>query len=519
MPSDRDLWNSTEWTARRSRYRKYEEEYKGTPLLKTQRRRDRDTGGDVKKYPLNLNMVKLGCDLHHMFTRGIPDHDDPLIVRAIVERGSSDRGEHVEDIINNGVWEPSHGGPIQQEAFLAANIYGGTVFQVTWEPWEEDLPYRIGIRPIKNPGYIRPIWDSRNPWRLVACYIGYEISKEEARAKYSVAPTDGYDKSLYMEYWSKDEFKIRVDGQVPVMKWSDRTWKLEGKNDFGFVPVYYIPHRRTVDLFGDSQVPGQTDLSLEINARATNVSDLVRSTRPGMLWGSDVDGQPVVREIIVEGNRIGYILDVGRTRPHAHANPPRISAMPIPDIPDSIVDYPQTLVEFWMMMAQISPAAFGMDDTKSGRITGPAIAQRMFLSIAHSTTERINFARGFTLMDRDIVRGLYNKQKAGAFKELEIPGPKLEESDRNLFIKQAWPPKLPMDRKEKHDEWIARLQSGGTDLLLYLTEMGVEDPEGVETRIYEYLRQIAKIEAEAAPQPSGDSNGDRGSDSSTPSAG
>jgi hypothetical protein len=214
----------------------------------------------------------------------------------------------------------------------------------------------------------------------------------------------GYEKrnrclSLSQSKWRVTVEQTRGKDVVPVIKQGDKQWKLEGKNPWGIVPVYYIPHERTTSLFGDSEVEGQDALEKEFNSRAANISDLVRATRPGMLWAHDINPTLSVREIKQDdGAVVGYVIDAGRTKNVQGAQAPTLAAIPIPEVPETIAEFPQALVEFWMMVKRISPAVFGMDDTSSGRITGPAETNRMWTSIAHSLTERTNFTEGKTLI-------------------------------------------------------------------------------------------------------------------------
>ena len=225
---DRDIWESAEWQARRRKCAQYEQWFDGTKLDGTMPVRDRETGEKVRKFPLDINLVQLACEVHRDLVRGMPDQDDPLFVQSVVDRGQDAAlAEQVENLINESVWRPSHGGPLQQEAILAMMIYGGTVLKVSWEPWDPELPYGAAIRLIKNPGHIMPRADWLNPWKLLECYVGYEISAADAKAKYGMevpGPT-----ALYMEHWTPSEYRIAVDGQVVSMKIGDEPGGLKAR--------------------------------------------------------------------------------------------------------------------------------------------------------------------------------------------------------------------------------------------------------------------------------------------------
>lgn len=501
--SDREIYNAQEWAMRRERYRYYRSWYEGKPLGETMKRRDRREGGDVRKFPLGINLTKLGCDVHTDFARGLKSTDDPLVVRAAIDRGDDpDTVEKFEEILNEYIWEPSRGGAIQQESILEMNIYGGTVLQITWEPWNFDLPYRMAVRLIKDPSSINPVWNARDPWRIPECYIGYTITHGEARAVYNITPRSETDPPLYMEHWTKDSWSVRIDDQVPTMEWDDRTWALEGKNPWGFVPVYYIPHQRTTSLFGNGEI-GDEDLVKEFNARAANMSDIVMAAWPGMLWGRDFETNPKIQPVMSGGHMLLRVINLGRTRGAPGAQPPELKALPVPDIPDAVSDWQQELISYFQMTRRLSPAVFGMDDTQSGRITGPAVGARMVSSTNHAGTERINYTTGKTLIDRDIIRVFNERVLSGAFSELGIEADSFPIDPARVGIRQKWPPILPLDRTADHEEWMERLKEGGTSLREFLRTRGVDDIEGEMKLIWEELEKRAEIEGMAKPEPFG----------------
>ncbi len=507
MDNSRDIWNRDDWVRRRQIYRGYAQWYDGVYLDASNDKRDRETGDKIRKFPLHLNMTRLMCDIHGDIARGIPNAGTPLIVYLVVERNGRDSGlaEKIETIVNDGVWRPSHGAAIQQEALLSMNIFGGTAFKLSWEPWDTDLIYRLAVRPIKDPSYILPVWDPQNPWRMLECYYGFEISPEIAKAKYGITPKSDIP-VLYLEHWTRSEWKVTIDDKVPTVKWKDREWKLQGENSWGFVPIYYIPHKRTIRLFGDSQVEGATELEKDINSKMATISDIIRSARPGMLWGHDLDPNLKIKRVMFEGSVVTYVIDTGRTRNISGAQPPTLDALPMPDIPASIAAFPQDLLNFWMMLSRISPAAFGLDDSKSGRITGPVVANRMWTSISHGVEERINFTTIKTMMDKDIIRILIEREAAGEFTDLGVSPPGISGDVTPINMKQSWPPMIPTDRTAKHIEMIDRLRDGGISIETYLSEMGVDDTEEERARIENWLEKLAEIEASSQPEPFGGNN-------------
>lgn len=494
---DLNIWREDKWAQRRDQYQKYQKWYAGKPLNETLQARDRSGTTYVKKYPLQLNIVGLACDVHRDIARGIPMHDDPLVIRAAVER----RGENeqyaanLEYILNDKIWRASGGGMIQQEGLLSMNIYGGVGYRIQWAPWDIDLPYGLAVRLIRRPEHLQPEFDEYNPKRMVSCYYGYKISPKLARAKYNVDPDGRIDDDvLYLEYWDSNEWWVHVDGKVPTMESGGKKWQLRGKNPWGFVPFYYIPHERTADLWGYSQIEGQGELELEYNARAADISLHVKNMRSGVVVGSDISTKIMVTPVIHEGQTILRVIDIGHTKGIQGAQSPKLVELPIPDVPDSVMDWPKTLLDMWMIVERISPATFGMDDTQSGRITGPAVANRMWTSVAHATTERINYTTMKSIIDKDILRILGNELTRADIDATYGEVPEVGQEDYRLEISQSWPPMLPMDRTERHQELIDDLREGGISIERFLSEKGVMDTKTEMDRIASWKERMAQFE-------------------------
>ncbi|MHC4542946.1 MAG: hypothetical protein ACYSYL_00265 [Planctomycetota bacterium] len=493
--TDREIYENPDWSKRRRVAAVRRRWYDAVPLQETMARRDRESGHKERKFPLGLNLVELACDIHRDFARGMVPDSENLVARATVDRSDdAERGTLIEEVINDQVWEPSHGAAIQQEALLEMNIYGGCVFQLCWEPWDFDLPLRLSVRLVKDPSCIHPVWSKRNPYRMEKVYIGHPISHEAARSIYGIEPHSEAELPLYMEHWTRSEWRVTVDDQVPTMHWGDQEWPMEGTNPWGFVPVYYIPHERATDLFGKGLIDDE-DLVLEVNARAADTSDIVRSAWPGMLWGRDIEHNPTVNQVM--NNAGDYLFDMfhlGRTRAVAGANPPEVGAIPVVEMPESLVLWNKELITYWQLTRRMSPAIFGMDDTQSGRITGPAVEARMVSSTNHAITERINFKDGLVLIARDIVRILSERERSEALSELGITGPGLVIEDAMRRIRYRMSPMLPQDQDQADESALSRLKEGGMSIQDFLAYHDVEDIEGERQRIEEWLTKLAEIE-------------------------
>ena len=183
---DRELWSSAAWAKSRSDAQENRAWYKAEPLQTRQPRRDRETGNAIRQFPLDMNMVKLGCDMHRDLARGMVAPGDLLAITASIKRGDEWPNASLAEEFLNTVWQYSNGGPIQQEGLLDMNIYGGCAYQIAWEPWNISLPYRLAVRLHQDPSIIHPVYDYTDNWNMLQCHIGYEIDPEIAKLKYRI---------------------------------------------------------------------------------------------------------------------------------------------------------------------------------------------------------------------------------------------------------------------------------------------------------------------------------------------
>ena len=501
MRDDEKIYANPAWERRRHKAKRNREWYEGEPLLQTLDEKDHETDTYMRMFPMGINLAGLGIDLHTDLARGTLNHDERLVAssKVIRDEENPDEAEHLEAIINDGVWIPSHGGPLQYEALRSGNIYGAFGIQLMWEPWDPDLPHGLSVRLIKDPSEMHVVVDYRNPWRPLEVYIGYEISPEVAKAKYGITPENDTKPVLYLEHWTRKKWKVMVDGVVPKMKWPDGEMKMEMDNPWGFIPVYYVPHDRKIDFYGSGHIEDTEDIILEFNARAANISDLVHATRPGKLYATDISTSPSTVLIRDERGKVeGKLTNLGNTRPSPNANAPKIFPTPTENISDSLLGYPTTLFEYWMIMARVSPATFGLDDSQSGRITGTAVANRMWTSVSHAITERMYFTEALCQIAGDIIRMLREREKAKAYEGKSLTAPNLQDVKGFPQIKQEWSPMLLMDRTVEHEMQIEALREGGMSWERYLNTQSIEDVPGEIDMIKEKMEFEAEMEAKVA---------------------
>jgi len=350
------------------------------------------------------------------------------------------------------------------------------------------LPYRLAVRHVKNPSMVKPVWDDWDPWRMIECYIGYEISKETALAKYGIEAQETLTgKVLVIEHWAQDKWVVRVDGRVPTLKWNDMEWRLEGENKWGRIPVYYIPHEPTFNLFGESQIDSREELSFEINSRVAQLGDIIQSSHPGVIWGKNLGSDLTVRRVVLDGQVLFHVVDTGKGPPGGtRKTEPELNSLPMPNVPDAIAELPKTLLDFWMMVNRLSPSLFGLDDTMSGRITGRAIQNRMWTSLAHALSSRTELTEVKNTVDKDIIHIL--RERRESLSDLGIKPPRIDESDVSVNLSQKWWPSVPLDSLERDERLTDDFRYNALSPQTFYTERGYNDVEEETKRLMKWLR-------------------------------
>lgn len=492
------IYNGAPWTTKREEYEAYWNIYSGAEWDETTGVQDPDTGRAQLRYPLQVRPAAKCCRIHRAVMFGMREDTSLLPVRAAVASegpGAREAQLRFQNFINSS-WVWSQGAAVMEEAGLLLQIYGGHFFKVAWEFWNGELPHRIAVRSLKSPAWCMPIYDIYDPWHLMEAWIGYRIPAEVALVKYGVRS----DKKevLYLEHWTRDEWRITVGGEVPKMKWGDRLEAgLEGENPWGLVPVVYIPHEREGDFYGRSLVANLPGLARELNARLADTGDAVRETahRFLVMRNTRSRGALMARRIVAEGRYVGEAVDIGDAPPITGSKDPDLFAVESHGVPSSVAGFPDTLWEEIRRQADVAAVAMGDDDVSGGRITGPVTSYRMFPSISHTMTERANFSTGLNMIAQIMATIVEERERSGTYRQLGIEGPGITPEMRQMTLRQAWYPMIPIEQIQKVQMLTLRLQAGGISLETYLDKMGEDDiPQEIE-RIHADMEWEMRTEA------------------------
>lgn len=493
------IYEGSEWASKREEYGAYWDIFDGSEWEETTGAADPDMGRATLRYPLQINPAAKVCRVHQAVMFGMREDTSSLPVKTLV---STDGGGTREEQLKlqkfvNSIWRDSQGASVLEEAGLLFQIYGGHYFKVAWEFWNPSLPHRIAVRSLKSPSWCLPIYDIYDPWHLLEAYIGYKIPAKVAKAKYEI--TVDKDEALYLEHWTREAWRITVDGQVPVMQSGEETFPLEGEHNWGLVPIVYIPHERTGGFYGKSLVADMPGLARELNARMADMGDAVRETAHRVLVTRNTRSRGAfkIRKILSGGRFIAEAVDIGDAPVVTGAKDPDLFAVDNQGIPESVASFPGALWEEIRRQTDVAAIAMGDEDMGGGRVTGPVTAWRMFPSLAHTMRERADFSTGLNMIARIIATIAVEREQSGAYEKLGITAPGITPGVGTMKLKQVWYPTVPIEDIQKVQTLNLRLQTHGVSLHTYLERLGEDDIDEEIERIWEDFERQTKIEAEA----------------------
>lgn len=454
------------WSQQLQRYQHYWEIYDGRKLKETKGIDNSSKNNQsLKKYPLEINVIRSACRKHAMLLMGEESGETylPLVRSKIVPRqkigedetSKEDRliAKACESIVNE-VWVQSRGRAIQTENALLSQFLGGCVFQVKYvepfNPLRNDLVVPILVQSVP-PDHFVPVWRARDYWHLLEAFVVYRVPAAIAAQQYNY-DNKGDDQGYvtYLEHWTEQSYSIYINNNPikAVVSGVEIVYK-NLPNPFGFVPFVYIPHTREGDFWGPSHVDDLEGLMLEINRRLADVGDAIRNTVHRRRYVRNLG--PGARRTVDLGQNTPAI-DLGQTNPATKTEPHVFSEDP-PRIDEGLLDFTEeSLWRMYLREAHLSNIAYGEDDVSQR--SAVALTMRMFPSVAHSRQERSYWTEGLNLIAEMILKMLVVKKEI--IDNFFVP-PNFK---RLLLITQDWLPQIPRDREQQINEILLRYQAG-----------------------------------------------------------
>ncbi len=461
-------------------------------------------GDPVLRFPLQVNLVKTAAMKHNYVLFGeVPDGPEPLVPPRVSpklqpnEDAPTDARKRLAkelELFLNDVWMENNGRVLQLEGGLVQQFLGGVVYKVSYNLSNPDLTNQIKLEMIL-PDFFLPVWDTTDPDRLLEVFLVWRMPAREAVLKFGIDLVGQYpDYLLYVEHWTKDAISILLGGK-PVSytveevdndgNVIDQTTTVYNrvKNPFGFIPFVYIPRERNGGYYGLSIIEDLKGLSKEINARMTDIGDVIAETShrvvfirnaPGNIRTRDIGG---LRNVVDLGSKIG-----------SGGDPDAIPIDP-PKMADNLVNYGEILRKQFIRDAFISSVAEGEDE--GSQRSALTLAFRMWPITSKSRSIRMYWDNGLTRINRMIARIAIAK-KIGGITSDHLKG---------MNIHNEWSPQIPRDREQLVNEVNILLGRQALSPFTALKILGtVQDPSDEMVRVKEWLEYTTKLQSQAQMQ-------------------
>lgn len=481
------------WQEQSARYLWYWSWHRGE-VLEEEMGKTKD-GRTVYRYPLKLNPVRNFARKHAALLFGeVPDTPIPMVKTIITPKtifadptDTMKKDALFYASLVNEVWTANNGRSIQYENGEISQFLGGSVFQVGYTPWREDLLIPVTVKNI-YPNFFLPIWSTDSYYDLLEAWVIYRIPAATAREMWNIEPIRDATSVLYAEHWTRKEYSITVDGKALEATYPNgmRVTFDHLPNPFGFVPFVYIPRLREGSYYGSSFIPDIAGLALEFNSRTADEGDAMRKTVQQRFKGSNITGEITTRKLDDKGN---VYLDLGVTNP-ALDDPPELSPLDPPQWDNAYSAHKTFLWDQLLREAGLGPIAFGEDE--GSQRSALTLAFRMWPSTVVAKAQRTFWTDGLNQVARYILRII-------AIKHVYVAGKTVSAGFEKLYdIAPDWLPMIPRDREAQVNEIILRLQSNSISIEKALEDFGdVSDIKAEVDRIRDWATFMASLQAAA----------------------
>ena len=423
-------------------------------------------------YPVGINLVKMLTNAQASALWG--DWDDDIISFTVEPYGylggdsetARERAEHAKSLIE-GAFRENNANCRLVEAGLSQCIYGGTYFKVSF-----DGSKASGIRLEKlGVQTVWPLWDPEDWDRLIEVTIRIPLSKRQAELRYGVS-LEFWDDVVYRhERWTEAEYEnILTDGSKNHVI---RLEQFSGPNPYGFIPIVYIPRRRSESWwYGEPLTEEIIRVQDELNARIADIGEDINYITHRIIWGRNIKDFSDRNKFAI-GPDLRW--DLGKT---IGGFEPEVGMLSPGDIPKGAYTYIDWVYDYARTAADSPPIVFGEDE--GSQRSGTTLVIRMWPLTRALKVQRSYWSVGLTQMARMILDILYHKRRIG------------EELSRHI-IYPNFAAILPKDRAELVDEIVKRLSTKPPTISLEtaLEKLGdIRDiPQEIE-RIEENMRQV-----------------------------
>lgn len=336
-------------------YRRY---FDGEVFRDTQPNEDEPYEGEKLLFPVGINLVKAMCLAQTDAAFGEWD-DLPIKFEVRQDLEITEADKKAVELINQ-IMIDSNAWSMFWMHELERNVYGGAVMKI-----RPNLPAASHIRWDHIPRQcFFPIWDPDDPNRMLEVYLIDEITKEQAKAKYSVELESDTGKRI--EHWTLTDYTTKLDDR--------RIDQYSGKNPWGIIPIVFTPRMRLSNWYGEALTAGLMDTQDELNARVADIGEAMSYNSHPIKWGRNLRN-PFNRDNFPIGPDVLWDLGttVGTTTPE-----PEVGMLEAKEaINEGAFKYIDFLYDWTRVISGAPPIAFGEDDG-GGQRSGVTLEIRMW---------------------------------------------------------------------------------------------------------------------------------------------
>jgi hypothetical protein len=267
---------------------------------------------------------------------------------------------------------------------------------------------------------------------LLEVYIAYEITGDQARAKY------GYktDKDLvkYVEHWTLTSYETKLD-DIRVDRYS-------GVNPWRLIPFEFVPRYRSTHWWGDSLTEDLIRIQDELNMRIADVGEAINYNSHPTRWGYNMPKSFNSKNYPLGPN---IFWDLGRRI--GQSEPPTVGMLEAKNpVPKEAMQHVQFLYDYGRVSAFAPPIVFGEDDG-GGQRSGITLEIRMWPLI-----KAVRRSRSY--MGGSLIRGMQKSAKILQQKDFsDVPKRALQAIIEGRVIPH-FAPVMPRDQAAIVDEVV-----------------------------------------------------------------
>lgn len=452
-------------------------------------------GKPVLKWPLSTNFLRTLCMKRNYTLWGeVPDSAElPITMKAVPRVSSKDEVDESAQkrcgelsMFINKVFAENGGRTLFQEGGLIQQFLGGVVFRVGWNPTDRDIddqPIGDGISiEMLLPDFFLPVWDTRNPNRLLECWFIQRIPYREASLRFGFTAkelTGTMNNPIYVEHWTRESVTITLnDKPVVVSAGTESITYDNAPNPFGFVPFVYVPTERGGSYYGISSIEGLERLAEEVNSRLADIGDVIQEGAHRELFIRNVNN-PTSRDI--GGSRPA--IDLGLSAGPSKADPDAFAIDP-PTLPDALVSFPKELRGLLGIDAFIPAVAEGTDE--GSQRSALTLAFRMWPLTTKMRAIRASWQEALIRLTKMVAEIAIQKGVGGISRE----------HTKNIVWEVDWAPMIPRDRETEVNEAILSVQAGIMHPTTAIERLHISDNPLEEYKmILEHQETMSSMEA------------------------